>query len=155
MLLAMFWQRGRDGSVMVWRRRCDVSNLQRATRGHPGEVLVEEVAFGVLIQGHGGEESRIFSPVFVLRDVRDHVNGGCSFIDELVGKGDAHRTGSDIARCAARWGAFGKNGWVRSVLSDAIWLSVRAEACERQHIQVAILATSLVKKRFAVISPDY
>ena len=40
MLLAMFWQRERDGSVVVWHRRCEISHLQRATRGHPGEVLV-------------------------------------------------------------------------------------------------------------------
>ena len=106
MLLAMFWQRERDGSVVVWHRRCEISHLQRATRGHPGEVLVEEVAFGVLIQGHGGEGSRVFSPVFVLRDVRDHGDGGCRLVNELVGEGDTHRTGSDVAWCAACWGTF-------------------------------------------------
>jgi hypothetical protein len=65
---------------------CSVSNSQRAACGHPGEVLVEEVAFGIFFEGDGGESGRVFPPVFVLRDVGDHGDGGRRFTDELVRK---------------------------------------------------------------------
>ena len=69
-------------------------------------MLVEEVTFGIFTEGERFERGGVFPPVVVLRDVRDHGDGGCRFADELVREGDAHRTGSDVAWCAACWSAF-------------------------------------------------
>jgi hypothetical protein len=81
------------GQVLVaWRIRvssghnfsCEIAHLQRASCSHPSEVLVEKVTFGVFTEGERFERGGVFSPVVVLRDVRDHGDGGCRLADELV-----------------------------------------------------------------------
>jgi hypothetical protein len=74
-------------------------------------MLVKEVALGIFFDGDCGETGRIFSPVSVLRDVRNHGDCGRSLIDELVGERYAHCTGSDVARCAACWSALWQSCW--------------------------------------------
>jgi len=106
MLSAMSWQRGEVRISSLWIARCEIFNLQRAACSHPGEVLVEEVAFRILLEGNSGEGGRVFSPIFVLCNVRDDRDGGCSFINELVRERNAHRAGSDVAWSAASRSAF-------------------------------------------------
>ena len=73
-------------------------------------ILIEEIALGVFFKRDGGVAGRQLA-ILVLSYIRNHRDSGCHLVDVAVGEGDAHGTGTDVARCAARWRACWKGAW--------------------------------------------